>query len=162
VKRPLAVLTIPLAVLGFVACSDDDDDGTDTTTASSVADTEPDVTTATSDTTSDTTSETTGESSGGVTLPGGITIPSLPDISLPDTLPGGITLPSLPSISLPSTSELQQQIIDTFTQMGMTEEQAQCLVDRIDLSSGQIPDLSSIMNLFNECDINLGDLNPDG
>ncbi len=158
-KRPLAVLTIPLAVLGFVACGDDDDDGTDTTTASSVADTEPEETTATSDTTSETTGETSG---GGDTLPGGITIPSLPDISLPDTLPGGITLPSLPNISLPSTSELQQQIIDTFTQMGMTEEQAQCLVDRIDLSSGQIPDLSSIMNLFNECDINLGELNPDG
>ena len=156
-KRPLAVL----AVLGFVACGDDDDDGTDTTTASSVADTEPEETTATPDT-SETTSETTGETSGGDTLPGGITIPSLPDISLPDTLPGGITLPSLPDISLPSTSELQQQIIDTFTQMGMTEEQAQCLVDRIDLSSGEIPDLSSIMNLFNECDINLGDLNPDG
>ena len=158
-KRPLAVLTIPLAVLGFVACGDDDDDDTGTT-ASSVS-LEP-----RGDHRAVHRRATTGETSGGGdTLPGGITIPSLPDISLPDTLPGGITLPSslsLPGVSLPSTSELQQQIIDTFTQMGMTEEQAQCLVDRIDLSSGQIPDLSSIMNLFNECDINLGELNPDG
>jgi hypothetical protein len=150
VKRPLAVLTIPLAVLGFVACGDDDDDNTGTT-PSSVA--------SSADTTVP--EETTGDSAGGVTLP------SLPDISLPDTLPGGITLPSLPDItlpdiSLPDTSDIEERVKEQFIQLGMTEEQAQCLVDQIDLSSGEIPDLSSIMDLLDECDINLGDLNPDG
>jgi hypothetical protein len=154
VKRPLAVLTIPLAVLGFVACGDDDDDNTGTTpssVASSVDGTQPD--------------ETTGDSAGGATLPGEITLPSVPDISLPGgTLPGGGTLPdiSLPDISLPDASDIEEEVKDQFVQLGMTEEQAQCLVDQIDISSGQIPDLSSIMDLLGECDINLGDLNPDG
>jgi hypothetical protein len=158
VKRPLAVLTIPLAVLGFVACGDDDDDNTGTT-PSSVDGTVPDA--------------TTGDSLGGATLPDDVTIPSLPDVSLPGgTLPGGGTLPtlpdislpdiSLPDISLPDASDIEQQVKDQFVQLGMSEEQAQCLVDQIDLSSGQIPDLSSIMDLLGECDINLGDLNPDG
>jgi hypothetical protein len=156
VKRPLAVLTIPLAVLGFVACGDDDDD-TGTTTATSVSGTEP------VDTTADTTAETTGDSTDGVTLPDDITLPSLPDI----TLPGGGTLPSLPDISLPDVSlpdvsDIEEQIKEQFVQLGMSDEQAQCLVDKIDLSSGQMPDLSSIMDLLGECDINLGDLNPDG
>jgi hypothetical protein len=150
VKRPLAVLTIPLAVLGFVACGDDDDDNTGTT-PSSVDGTVPEV--------------TTGESTDGVTLP---SLPdSLPDVSLPDTLPGGITLPSipditLPDVSLPDASDIEEQIKEQFVQLGMSDEQAQCLVDKIDLSSGQMPDLSSIMDLLGECDINLGDLNPDG
>jgi hypothetical protein len=109
--------------------------------------------------------ETTGDSAGGATLPGEITLPSLPDISLPGgTLPGGGTLPdiSLPDISLPDASDIEEEVKDQFVQLGMTEEQAQCLVDQIDISSGQIPDLSSIMDLLGECDINLGDLNPDG
>jgi hypothetical protein len=159
VKRPLAVLTIPLAVLGFVACGDDDDDNTGTTTATTVSATEPVETTAetTAATTAETTAETTGDTGGGATLP------SLPDISLPDiTLPGGITLPSLPNITLPDVSEIEEQVKQQFVQLGMTEEQAQCLVDKLDLSSGQMPDLSSIMDLLGECDINLGDLNPDG
>ncbi len=150
-KRPLAVLTIPLAVLGFVACGDDDDDGTDTTTATTVSSTEPVATTAA--TTAETTAETTGDTAGGGTLPGGITLPSLPDI----TLPGGATLPSLPDVS-----DIEEQVKQQFVQLGMTEEQAQCLVDKIDISSGQMPDLSSIMDLLDECDINIGDLNPDG
>jgi hypothetical protein len=77
-------------------------------------------------------------------------------------LPGGGTLPSLPSISLPDVSDIEEQIKDQFVQLGMSDEQAQCLVDKIDLSSGEMPDLSSIMDLLGECDINLGDLNPDG
>jgi hypothetical protein len=158
VKRPLAVLTIPLAVLGFVACGDDDDDNTGTTTATTVSATEPVETTA--DTTAETTAETAGDTGD---TGGGATLPSLPDISLPDiTLPGGITLPSLPNVTLPDVSDIEEQVKQQFVQLGMTEEQAQCLVDKIDLSSGQIPDLSSIMDLLGECDINLGDLNPDG
>jgi hypothetical protein len=154
VKRPLAVLTIPLAVLGFVACGDDDDDtGTTTaTTATTLGGTEPQETTV------ETTGDTTGESGTGLTLPDEITLPSLPDI----TLPGGGTLPSLPSISLPDVSDIEEQIKEQFVQLGMSDEQAECLVDKIDLSSGEMPDLSSIMDLLGECDINLGDLNPDG
>jgi hypothetical protein len=148
VKRPLAVLTIPLAVLGFVACGDDDDDNTGTT-PSSVDATVPEV--------------TTGDSSDAATLP---SLPdvSLPDVSLPETLPGGITLPdiSLPDVSLPDASDIEEQVKDQFIQLGMTEEQAQCLIDKIDLSSGELPDLSSVMDFFGQCDINLSDLNPDG
>jgi hypothetical protein len=146
VKRPLAVLTVPLAVLGFVACGDDDDEDTGTTPSSVTSS----VTSSVDGTVPE---ETTGDSAGGVTLP------SLPDISLPDTLPGGITLPD---ISLPDVSDIEQEVKDQFIRLGMTEEQAQCLVDQIDLSSGEIPDLSNIMDLLDDCDINLGDLNPDG
>jgi hypothetical protein len=147
VKRSLAVLAIPLAALGFVACGDDDDEP-DSTTASSVGSTLPEATTATS----------TPGTSGGGTQPGGVTLPSLPG----GTLPGGITVPSIPDISVPDAEEIEQRVIDTFMQMGMTEEQAQCLVDKVDLSSGEAPDLSSIMDLLDECDIDISDLNPDG
>ena len=85
---------------------------------------------------------------------------SIPDISLPDISIPDITLPdiSIPDISLPDLSELEDQFRDTLEQTGLNDEQIDCLLEQLDLGSGDVPDLSEMTNLFEECDISLSDI----
>jgi hypothetical protein len=126
-RAPL-ILAIPLAALTLLACSDDDDD-------------EPTVTEA--DVTEPEATETDE-----VTLPGGITIPSLPDISLPDASAVG--------------AEVEDFLRDGLADLGLNDDQIDCLVERIDPSSGEVPDVSELTDLFDDCDIELSDIQPGG
>jgi hypothetical protein len=133
VKRFLATLVIPLAALGLAACGDDDDDEPDTT-SDTTSDTEPaDDTDA---------SVETGGSLPGDTLPGGITVPSLPDISIPD-------------ISVDPESLLRQVFPN------LDDEQISCLADAIgDVGSDFDP--SQVMDVLDDCNINVSDLGRGG
>jgi hypothetical protein len=60
---------------------------------------------------------------------------------------------------------IRDQLLAQFTAMGMTEDQANCLVDNIDFAevadSGG-PDTSALLDLFETCDIDLAELQPGG
>jgi hypothetical protein len=60
---------------------------------------------------------------------------------------------------------LRDQLLAQFTAMGMTEDQANCLVDNIDFAevadSGS-PDTSALLDLFETCDIDVAELQPGG
>src|SRR5262249_20107209 len=130
-------MLVPLAALSLAACGDDDDDEpSDTTT---------EVTRTTAEETEATTSDS-GSVEAEDTLPGGITIPDL-------TLPEGVTLPSI----------AEGDVVDTLMSVfpDLSEEQATCLVDALDLGSGDMPDLSNLSTgLLDDCNINVRDLIP--
>jgi hypothetical protein len=157
VKRFLATIAIPVAALGglgLVACSDDDDDEPDTTVSDTVASTDTEPTDDTEASTDDEPSDDTA-----------ITLPdiSLPDVSVPGgTLPGGITIPdftlpdiSLPDVSVPDVTEILGQIFP-----GLDDTQLECLADGLgDVSE---IDTSRVMDLLDDCNINLSDLTGGG
>jgi hypothetical protein len=94
-----------------------------------------------------------------------VTVPdvsiSSPEISLPDE----ITIPSLPDISLPDISvgeQVNEFLRDALGDLGLNDDQIDCLIEQIDPSSGQVPDVSEMMDLFGECDIEISDLQPSG
>ena len=143
--RRALILATPLAlVLALGACGDDDDDDSpgDTATES----TKPDTTESADD---------------AITIPD-ISLPdiTIPDISLPDVTLPDISLPdiSLPDISIPDLDELEDQFRETLEQTGLEDAQIDCLLEQLDISSGDIPDLSELTGLFEECDISLTDL----
>ena len=76
---------------------------------------------------------------------------AIPDFTLPD-----ISLP--PDVSLPDLSELEDQFRDTLEQTGLDDDQIDCLLEQLDLGSGEVPDLSEMTDLFEECDISLSDI----
>ena len=142
--RRALILATPLAlVLALGACGDDDDDSPGDTATES---TKPDTTESADD---------------AITIPD-ISIPdiTIPDISLPDITIPDISLPdiSLPDISIPDLDELEDQFRETLEQTGLEDAQIDCLLEQLDISSGDIPDLSELTGLFEECDISLTDL----
>jgi hypothetical protein len=85
-----------------------------------------------------------------VTLDVSIPDISLPDISLPDlTLPEDITIPDI-SIS-GSAEDIVRQIFPN-----LDDEQVSCLVDAM----GTDIDPSQVMDLLDDCNINVSDLAP--
>jgi hypothetical protein len=144
-KRALLLAAPAVLVLGLVACGDDDDDSPDTTAAET---TEPEDT-STDDTTTD---GTEGE----LTIPG-ISIPdiSIPDISIPDFSIPDFSIPdiSIPDISIPNAEEILGQIFPK-----LDDDQVDCLADEV----GRDIDVSRIMQLLDECNIDPSDLQPGG
>lgn len=144
-KRFLAIIAIPVAALGFVACGDDDDDEPDETTATSVDGTLSTDATDGSDGTSDE-----------ITLPD----VSLPDISVPGgTLPGGITIPdfsipdvSIPDISVPDMTEVLDRVFPN-----LSDDQVSCLSDALG-DVGTDIDPNQVMDLFDDCNIDPSDI----
>jgi hypothetical protein len=66
-------------------------------------------------------------------------------------------------VTLPGGGDIDDLVVDQLVDsLGVTEEQAQCLVDKMDLTSGTTPDISDMMDLFEECDINPLDLDSGG
>jgi hypothetical protein len=56
--------------------------------------------------------------------------------------------------TLPESGSINDMLVQQFTEMGMTEEQAQCLLDNIDINEfSQSQDTSMLMDAFSECDI---------
>jgi hypothetical protein len=92
-----------------------------------------------------------------------VTIPdvSVPDITLPDiTLPEGATIPdiTLPDITLPENADSAEDIIRQFFP-GLDDDQVSCVVDAL---GGKVSDASQIMDLLDDCNIQLNDLRPGG
>ena len=62
-------------------------------------------------------------------------------------------------VTIPGGGDVEDLVVDQLVEsLGLTEEQAQCLVDQMDLTSGTTPDLADMMDFFEECDINPLDL----
>jgi hypothetical protein len=67
--------------------------------------------------------------------------------------------------TLSGEGTIRDEMVRQFTAMGMTEDQANCLVDNIDLeevASSGAADPSMFFDLFETCEIELTDLQPDG
>ena len=132
--RRAVILAAPLAlVIGLGACGDDDEPDT----------TESDVTVPDGEETD-------------ITLD--ITIPdiSIPDISLPDLTLPDISIPdiTIPDISISGSAEdIVRQVFPD-----LDDEQVSCLVDNM----GTDIDPSQVMDLLDECNINVSDLTPGG
>ena len=132
-KRAL-ILAAPLVLtLGLVACGDDDDDDA------------PD-TTATADTETESTATDRTLLPGGTVLPGGTILPGgtvLPGGSLP-TIPD-LSMPDLSELSIPENAgELLQQIFPN-----LDDSQIDCLIDAL----GGDVDPSRVPSAIQECDI---------
>ena len=79
----------------------------------------------------------------GGTLPGGITLPSLPDISIPD-------------VSIPDAESILRQVFPN-----LDDEQISCLVDALgDIGSDFDP--SQVIDVLDDCNINISDLTGGG
>ena len=56
--------------------------------------------------------------------------------------------------TLPAGGTIEEMLVQQFTTMGMTEEEAQCLVDEIDIQEfAQNQDVSQMLEAFEECGI---------
>ena len=151
-KRFLAILAVPLAVLGFAACGDDDDDDGPTSRRHRSH------------------RRHGRQRRHGSDDTGGITLPSLPDGTLPSlpggTLPGGITVPSLPDISIPDISIPDVSLPDTESILrqvfpDLDDEQISCLSDALgDIGSDIDP--SQVIDVLDDCNINISDITPGG
>ena len=143
-----AVILAGLAALSLVACSSDDDEPEVST---------PEVTSA-------------EESPADVSIPDitqpEITLPdaSIPDLSIPDL--SDISIPDLSDISIPDLSDIsipanvEEAMRDALAGLGLDDEQVDCLVERIDIAGGEVPDVNDVMGSLEECGIEITDLQP--
>jgi hypothetical protein len=120
------------AVLVLGACSSDDDDEPDLTV--------PDLTLP------------------DVTIPD-ITVPDLtiPDITIPD-----ITIPDITIPDLTVSENIEETVRDALAQVGLDDTQIDCVVEQLDLTAGQVPDVNDIVGVAGDCDIEISDLQPGG
>ena len=94
---------------------------------------------------------------------------SAPDVSSPDspelTLPGG-SVPDLSDLSIPDGITIpegaEDAAMESLTGLGLTEDQAQCLIDEVGISEGQVPQMNEMMTVLDECGVNIADLQPGG
>ena len=142
-KASLAALAACVLVLG--ACGDDDDNNDDPTEDTSTDDTGSDDTDAPSDDT-EAPSDDTEADSDDTEAPSDDT-----DVESEDTSDSGDN-PDADDFVRDSLSET----------LGLSEEQVDCLLDKMDLSSGQAPDISDMQNYFEDCDINAEDIDVGG
>ena len=134
-----AVIVAAVAALSVAACSSDDDD-------------EPDVSTLDVTTLPD---NSVDASIPDITLPE-VTLPdvSIPDLSIPDL--SDITVPE--NLSIPENAE--EAIRDALEGFGLTDDQVDCLAERVDIESGDIPEPNDLLGFLEECGIELTDLQP--
>jgi hypothetical protein len=66
--------------------------------------------------------------------------------------------------TIPSEGTIRDQMVAQFTAMGMTEEQANCLVDNIDFQElgSEDADPMEFLELFETCDVDITELQPGG
>ena len=128
----MLILAIP-AVLVLGACSSDDDDEPELTAPDVNLDvTIPDV-------------------SLDLTIPD-ITVPDIPDLTVPD-----LTIPDL------SVSEnIEETVRDVLANFGLDDTQIDCVVEQLDLTAGEVPNVNDIMGVAADCDISISDLQPGG
>lgn len=92
-----------------------------------------------------------------------LTAPDLtaPDLTLPDVTAPDLTVPDLtvPNLTIPEGAEDAAR--DALRNLGLTEEQIDCLVGEIG-DTGEVPTLDDVTALLEECDIELSDLTPGG
>ena len=62
------------------------------------------------------------------------------------------------NLSIPENAE--EAIRDALEGLGLTDDQVDCLAERIDIESGEIPDANDVMGFLDECEIELTDLQP--
>ena len=151
-RLAIAIVALTLLTLGAAGCGVKGSDGATgsdgTATSTTTADSSPRTTEGSSSTDEqDETTTTEGSSS---------------DDEGPDeTTPGSdTTVPDFSSIP----DSLKDERADAYTGMGLSKEQADCLVDAIldlgdpqDLDPSDMSDLESMMGLFEDCNISLGD-----
>ena len=146
-KRALILAAPAVLALGLVACSDDDDDSPDATTEETTDDT-----TSTDDTATDDRDDTDDTLlPGGTVVPGGTLVPG------GTVLPGG-TLPTIPEISIPDISipDAEEMLGQIFP--NLDEDQIDCLAEEV----GPDIDVSQVMDVLDECNIDPADLQPGG
>ena len=71
-------------------------------------------------------------------------------------LPGG----TIPDLSIPE--RIEDELRDVLAATGLTDEQIDCLIEQFDIGSGQVPDVGDMPTFFEECDIDLTDLDAGG
>lgn len=123
----------------------------DTSASTTAPDTADDETTTTEDSSSD--DETTIDDSGSDDE----TTTTEFDDSGSDTTDGSGPLSTIPD-------DVREQIIKTYTDMGLSEDQANCLLDALVTNGDQIDssDISAMMDFLDQCDISITDFNMGG
>lgn len=161
-RTPIRLLAAGLALTAFLAagCGVDGKDDAGPEVSAPVVDegagttVDPTKTTDDPSETTDDTSDDTSDSPAGLPDPSASTTEPSDDDSMTTEDGGGSGGGSVPS-------DVQDQIVDLYVDMGFTKDQATCLTDKfMDAggATGDVGDMSQIMDWLGECDISMSDL----